>query len=247
MKNLLLFLLFAFSFTVHAQNVNIPDTAFKQRLIKAGFDLNKDGQIQTSEALLVTHIEVDSDYSEDDEDAIDDRIESLEGIAAFKNLTKLNCSGNLLRALDVSKNLKLQRLLCTDNRIASLNISSNISLSELYCDDNKITKLDISKNTNLTLLDCTRNELSSLDVSQNRLLETLNFVRNHLTSIDVSQNPNLMDLACSYNALISLDISNNPKIFYLSCLENKMTKIYLPASMKTTNFKKDETAVWVKK
>lgn len=54
---LLLFLLTCLA-QLNAQNVNIPDVNFKNKLIQIGVDTNADGQIQVSEALVVTKLEV---------------------------------------------------------------------------------------------------------------------------------------------------------------------------------------------
>ncbi|MGC4104722.1 hypothetical protein [Ferruginibacter sp.] len=77
MKNifLLIFFIAFFGTTGTAQVVNIPDANFKQALLAANpsIDLNNDGQIQVSEALLVDQIDVNNK-----------NISDLTGIQSFK-------------------------------------------------------------------------------------------------------------------------------------------------------------------
>ena len=97
----------------------------------------------------------------------------LEGIQYFTALTSLNCNGNQLTSLDVSKNNALTTLQCSFNQLTSLDASKNTALTKLWCDGNKLKSLDVSKNTALTYLDCSENQLTSLDVSKNTALTEL--------------------------------------------------------------------------
>lgn len=72
--------------------VNIPDANFKAKLIELGVDSNNDGEIQYSEAALLT-VSLDVASS---------NITDLTGLEAFVNLTGLYCSGNDLIRVDVS-------------------------------------------------------------------------------------------------------------------------------------------------
>lgn len=71
-------------------------------------------------------------------------ISSLKGIELFKNLDFLNCEGNYLTELDVSKNTKLSTLGCSNNNISSLNLKKNKKLTYLFCNGNPLTEVDIS-------------------------------------------------------------------------------------------------------
>lgn len=63
-----------------AQDVNIPDTSFKKKLIAIdGLDANADQEIQKSEAMPLKKIEVKWDTT----------VRSLEGIEEFENLEYL--------------------------------------------------------------------------------------------------------------------------------------------------------------
>ncbi|WP_339836564.1 T9SS type A sorting domain-containing protein [uncultured Flavobacterium sp.] len=79
--------------------VYIPDANFKAKLIALGVDTNTDGEIQFSEALVSTTLNVSNS-----------NIADLTGIEAFTNLATLNCSINNLTTLNCSSNFNLTSL-----------------------------------------------------------------------------------------------------------------------------------------
>lgn len=94
------------SFSVEAQIVNIPDANFKAKLLEASpsntiaqnnsnqyikIDINDDGEIQESEALLVRKLNVSNS-----------NISSLEGINSFSNLSELRANNNYLSYLNIN-------------------------------------------------------------------------------------------------------------------------------------------------
>ena len=157
-----------------------PDPIFRAYVLEK-IDTNHDGSISKEEALAVQNLIVYGSGKNDDE-----KIQSLEGVQYFTNLTYLRCEYNRLTTLDVSR---------------------NTALTELHCHDNQLTALDVSKNTALTYLGCTHNQLTALDVSQNTALTRLGCYSNQLTALDVSQNTALTDLSCYSNQLTDLDLS----------------------------------------
>jgi hypothetical protein len=54
-------ILMMLTFSLNAQTINIPDANFKSDLIARGVDTNKDGEIQESEALAITYLDVSED------------------------------------------------------------------------------------------------------------------------------------------------------------------------------------------
>lgn len=77
-----------------------------------------------------------------------------------ENITKLNCIGNHLTSLDISKNTALIVLSCESNQLASLNVNSNTVLAKLSCGHNQLTSLDVSNCTALLFLHCYNNQFS---------------------------------------------------------------------------------------
>ena len=160
---LLIFCLAYLCLSVQAEVVSIPDAKFLKVLISTGVDKNRNGQIEQSEALATTYLNI-----------YNSSILDLTGIEAFTNLDSLACYGNLLTTLDLSKNLKLTWLNCSSTRISSLDLSKNTALTYLNCFYNqRLTSLTINSNTALTFLNCGQSKLVELDISQNTLLKNL--------------------------------------------------------------------------
>ena len=190
MKELLLILLLLPIFGF-GQIVIIPDSSFKAYLVgNKAINTNRDKEIQISEASAFN----------DTIDCRDMSISNLKGIEAFTTLTYLDCKGNQLTSLDVSK---------------------NTALTVLDCSYNPITSLDVSKNSALYSLLCYANQLISLNISGASALSWLNCGGNQLTSLDLSKNSALTELGCFNNQLSSLDLSINTSLTYLDCGENK--------------------------
>ena len=202
----LLLLLLALPIFGFGQNVNIPDANFKAYLVgNTAINTNGDNEIQVSEASAFN-----GKIS-----CIHKNITNLTGIEAFTALTKLECSYNQLKRLDVSKNSSLTDLSCGGNQLKRLDVSKNTSLTDLWCSDNQLKRLDVSKNTSLTELGCYGNQLTSLDLSKNTALTVLSCGGNQLKRLDVSKNTSLTALWCEGNkfdcaALISKYGIENP-------------------------------------
>ena len=81
-------------------------------------------------------------------------ITSLAGIEYFTNLETLDCMGNQLSTLDVTKLTNLTDLECNDNQLVSLNVSTLKELKILWCHGNKMTALDITNKAYLGDLKC---------------------------------------------------------------------------------------------
>ncbi|MDR0303250.1 MAG: hypothetical protein LBH98_00535 [Chitinispirillales bacterium] len=80
-------------------------------------------------------------------------ITSLTGIEYFTALTSLNCSGNQLTTLDVSKNAAMEVLSCSNNQLTELDVSKNTKIIYLNVTNNYFTGEDkISAWTNQQLL-----------------------------------------------------------------------------------------------
>lgn len=134
------------------------------------------------------------------------KITSLSGIEYFISLTRLDCIGNQLTTLDVSK---------------------NTALTELFCGDNQLTTLDVSRNKNLKTLECSHNQLTTFDVSKNTNLEELNCYRNKITSLNLVKNKILRKIFCSYNQFTVLDVSHNTGLIELACTDNPRTTVVI--------------------
>ncbi|MGN1087403.1 MAG: leucine-rich repeat domain-containing protein, partial [Porcipelethomonas sp.] len=193
---------------------NFPDAKFRNYIID---NLNTDDDENTlsaEEIAAVTEIDV-----------LNMGISDLKGIEYFTALTKLQCSTNSLKSLDVSQNTLLTELYCNNNSLTSLDVSKNTALKLLYCNNNSLTSLDVSQNTALTELWCTSNQLTSLDSGNNTALTKLYCGSNKLTSLDVSKNTELTLLSCANNSLTSLDLSQNTELTDLYCNYNPLIAV----------------------
>lgn len=175
-------------------------------------DYNHDGLFSMQEAASITEL-----------NCMESSLTSLKGIEYFTALLKLNCDGNRLTDLDVSKNGSLTELRCNVNHLTSINISKNPALTVLSCDDNTLSSLDVSSNPALRMLYCSDNKLINLDLSSNPALTHLICDRNLLTRLDVSNNYVIIQLSCSDNLLNKLNISNNKALQSLSCYGNHLS------------------------
>jgi len=119
---------------------------------------------------------------------------AVHNIAINGNVTWLDCSGNQLTALDVSRSMTLTDLRCAGNQLTALDVNRNIALIYLAVMDNQLTALDVNKNCALRSLLINRNQLTDLDVSKNTALRDLQITVNQLKNLDLSANTELNTL-----------------------------------------------------
>ncbi|MFC2099126.1 hypothetical protein ACFLTA_05435 [Bacteroidota bacterium] len=194
--------------------VNIPDNNFLNLLIDMGVDTDGDSLISSTEAEVVTTLEMRGrkclspekgapalagDYPE---------IKSLEGIGAFINLDTLICCSNGLSSLDLSGNTALRYLNCWFCGLTRLNISENIILSYLDCGANPLTGIDLSANTGLVELICDHNQFPSLDISNN----------NNIIELSMAGMPALSEV-CVWTmpfppAGVKIDTTLSPNVYF---------------------------------
>ena len=173
--------------------VEIPDPNFNAYLLEH-FDTNKDGTISLSEARAVKEM-----------DCSNRSIKSIEGIANFKNLVRLNCSNNLIDELNLSNNKKLKT-------IVSANHNEQKSFVEIPDPNFKaylLENFDANKDGEISLLEA--KEVKGMNCSNKNMQD--------ITGIE--KFVNLESLNCSNNQLTMLDIRENKKINWLVCNNNK--------------------------
>jgi PKD repeat protein len=182
-----------------AQNVNIPDPAFKAVLVAdPTINLNLDTNIQVAEAQAYTGYINVNDYG----------ITDMTGIEAFTVATGLDCGDNLINSLNISTCTALTELICSSCQLTSLNLFSNTALTHVNCYGNNLTGLDVSNNFSLVDLDCSSNQLTNLNVYGISSLSTLDCSFNQLTCLNLHANTGLTSLTCYYNSLTSLNVKN---------------------------------------
>ncbi len=151
-------------------------------------------------------------------------IKSLEGIEFFPNLSKLDCSNNVLSSLDLPSNWILTELDCADNPLAQLDLSQLPRLTILDCSRNQLTRLTLNPITALEHLICTGNELTNLDLNAEKLI-TLYCSGNHLSDLDLSKASKLIFLDCSSNPLANLKLNAHCSLRGLYCQGNDLKTV----------------------
>ncbi|MFD2891065.1 T9SS type A sorting domain-containing protein [Flavobacterium chuncheonense] len=238
----ILFCLFLFATALfQAQIVNIPDVNFKTKLLQANsnlqtatdsnnnnikIDLNNDGEIQESEALLVYGLKVP--YS---------NISSATGIEAFENLRKLEIGNNALSSLNVSNLINLNYLACNNNQITSLNLSNLTTLTFLNARSNQLMQLDLSNLALMEYLYCQSNNLTTLSLNSAANYKKIYCGYNAITTLAVNTFNQLIDLYCEYNSLGSLNVTGLSNLENLSCSGNQITALDLSTLFALKNLK----------
>lgn len=228
--NYYLLLLYAILSTQNAasQNLTIPDSNFKLKLLSANssngialdidgnsltIDTNNDGEIQVSESIAVSHLNVSSAG-----------IVSLEGIKTFPNLTGFVADFNLLTSLDVSDSSTIQNVSAKSNLLTEVDLSGT-NLVNINLSSNLLASIDLSSCTLLDNLRIQYNQLASLDIASNPLLSHISCYNNWITELDTSQSEELYVLYCSNNLMSELDLSANPSLIFVECSNNLLTEL----------------------
>jgi Leucine-rich repeat (LRR) protein len=101
---------------------NFPDKDFREFLLdkEANIDRNQDGKLSTGEIALVQDIDV-----------YDMEIADLTGIEYFTELKYLDCAGNHLTSLDLSRNTKLAELDADNNTYTITPVNDRFYLASL--------------------------------------------------------------------------------------------------------------------
>lgn len=217
----------------------IPDAKFEDKLIALGIDTDgKNGVVLNSSISVITALDVSNST-----------IADLKGIEGFTALTTLNCSGNQLKKIDVSKNTVIATLNCINNP----NLIC-IQVADIAAAANWATTKDATASFSL---DCTiftlipdakfEDKLIALGIDRdgkNGKVATESIAT--LTSLDVSSSSianltgikdftALTYLDCGWNIITSLDISKNIALTTLACYGNKLTTLDVSQNLALVN------------
>ncbi|AXG68392.1 internalin-J [Kordia sp. SMS9] len=226
MKKTYLILLCTFCMhSIQAQIVNIGDPSLKAELIADGVDTNNDGEIQVSEALAVTNLNI-----------INNQAETFQGIEEFTNLIELRIgSGTSIYNTD-SENLDVRAL----TQLEELYLNSfggYINLSDLHSlriVDTNLSfgnpgKFNLTGLVNLEKFAHSVFNLSNHNFYLNHLsnLKELQLDGHGLTHLDVGNLINLQMLSCADNEISEIDLSNLINLTKLFCIQNQLTSLDL--------------------
>lgn len=207
---------------------HFPDSNFREYLTLSSFDKDKDGILSEQEIKNVTSIKCSKSRSDQGGQSWG-KIESLEGIEYFTEITTLICDGNGLTTLDVSQNKELVYFSCSNNRLESLIIGDKTQLARIYCDENQLEELDLTGVPGLCQLNCSRNKLTDLQIGCLPMVLDIHCENNLLTYLDLSGIDSLDKLYCNDNKLSSLNLGNS-NVEILECQNNLLTELDLSNS-----------------
>ena len=156
----------------------------------------------------------------------------LKAIDVSKNpkLEFLNVAQTGLTSLNVKNNRKLVDLKVYCNQLTSLDVSSNYMLKELYCFENQLTALDLSSNVALECLSVSENPIAELNLHPLSSLKTLYCQKMQLKKLDVDRCPKLQLLHCYDNQIETLDLRSNKKLQALKCQNNRLSWLDLSSN-----------------
>lgn len=203
MKNFLIIFCLGSYFLNSAQILSFNNPAFKQRLlfsvptnntVGAGWvynnnntvstgkwfmhpialDANQNGEIEASEALQATYLEVSGEGS------------SYNGLEYFTNARYVGVALNpSLTSFHFPTLTQLEFLNIMNSNVSTINLSVYPSLTDFHCNNNGMTQLNLANNPELRLLRCADNQLTSLDLSNNPHLIYLTIRNNNITHLNV--------------------------------------------------------------
>lgn len=259
MKKIVLFLFFITTIA-HSQIVNIPDANFKAALVSANstntialtssgygqVDTNNDGEIQYSEALLITGIQLQSLG-----------IIDLTGIESFINITFFGCYNNSVNNFELLNGLQyLQTINVTYNTgtTNAFNFSNLPALTQFGFTYSNTTSLVLdnldsvinlsiwgnSSLTNLNLIDLNSLDkiaasdcnISTLSITNSPVLKEIDFTNSNLNSIAIANFPLLKKLKLGGNNISDTSgFTNINNIEEIIIQNNQIATLVLPSSL----------------
>jgi hypothetical protein len=169
-------------------------------------------------------------------DCVGMRMDNLQGIEEFINLTELDCSRNLLTTLTDRENNKilpptLIKLTCSNNYLTSLyGIENCINLRSVDCSQNYINYLWLNSCTELVNLKTGSNHISTLNgIDKCVKLKTLQVQNNFISFLPVfiMEFKELADINIEGNPIETNDVltGDNLMNFIESVNKNKINKV----------------------
>ena len=218
----------------------IPDAKFEDKLIALGIDIDgKNGVILNSSIATITMLDVSNSG-----------IIDLKGIEGFKALTTLNCSGNQLKKLDLSKNTTIATLNCSNNSsLTCIKVADIATAASWTTTKDAIASFSIDC-TIYTLIPDAKFEDKLIALSIDRdgkngkvATESIATVTSiNLDSSSISNLTGIQDfvaltsLSLRNNQLTTLDVSKNVSLASLFCDSNRLTILDISKNVSLTTF-----------
>ena len=221
-----------------AQNINIPDAVFKNTLLSyqildansntVMLDSNNDGEIEVSEAALLSQININNNA-----------ITDLTGIRSFANVSSIWVQSTGITSINVDgmTNLSVINIRCTNlvslsinglpNLITLNSPNSNLSsidfsqcplLEDTRIENNNFTTVDFSNNPELFLVYLSDNPLNSVIFDNNLNLTIVQLNNTNLSELDLSNTS-----TNSPNRFSGFELANNPNLNYINIKNGLLT------------------------
>ncbi len=177
-----------FSLNIASQEtIAIADIGLEECLIDLGIDSNGlNGNILVSDTEYVVNLNINDPITNKLLPNVHSKVKDLSGLEHFPNLKRIDCYGNNITKIDLSKSTSITFLNCNDNQIEVLDLSNNKQLNYVSCDNNKLRSLILGENSSLESLYCSANKLTSLDVKGCTNLESFDATGNKINTIVVN-------------------------------------------------------------
>lgn len=153
-------------------------------------------------------------------------ITTLDEIAKFKNLERLDCRSTKLVVCDLSQNSELTYVNVQSNALTALDFSQNAKLRQLICSYNPdLTSLNLANCTQLNSLQTQSTGLTALEIPNKEIMKNFLYGDTGLKDIiDLNEYPNVTSLGIDGLGYTSIDevIPDNlkEKIHTLYCERN---------------------------
>lgn len=158
-------------------------------------------------------------------------------LSELPTLITLNCTDNAqLTSLNTNKCYAIKYVDCSSNILSALDLSTNRALQTLDCFANNLTALDLSNNVALQTINCYENQLKNLDVNNCLSLNDLDCHSNQLPTLLISNCSELKSLKCYDNQLNELNVTNNQKLTFINCCNNNLKDIDISPLINLDNF-----------
>ncbi|MFP9115799.1 T9SS type A sorting domain-containing protein [Flavobacterium sp. RHBU_3] len=233
MKNTLLFLFLLVAGVNYAQVVNIPDANFKNYLLNYPdpIDTNNDGEIQVSEAIIITHLSVEGS-----------QIYNFQGIESFTNLVTLDINvdwdqdavSSTVSNLNLTGLVQLQSFIVAVTDLHDITFGGNTQLTDVFISvsDNDLVSviplLDFSGCTNLQQITVLQLNVSNINIDGCAALQNFYYVEGSpnegISEMDFSSCGNLEFIYLHSSTLESMILTNHP---YLTDLMVYGSNLYM--------------------
>jgi Leucine-rich repeat (LRR) protein len=183
----------------YGQKLEFKDKNFEKAVLE-NFDMNKNGMIESPEAVMVMNLFL-----------VQKGITSAEDLQFFKNVKMIVIDDNVISNVVISNLDQLELFSCTGCKISSFKTVNLKNLTSLYLDNNLLESISLTGIPKINQLTLSLNRLKTIDLTPFKVLRKLNLEHNNLQKIDISGNPDLQTLNIMGNKIRETDIKKGTK------------------------------------